>query len=140
MSEPANSSRVVWRVGGALTALVVVVAGAMLFWFDPSEFHFYPVCFFHRTTGLLCPGCGGLRALHQLLHGHVAAAFRFNPMLVLSLPLAAGLALRYGWQKAWRQPGWSGPRSGWLWLLLAVWLAVGLLRNMPGALFAMLRP
>jgi len=41
----------------------------------------YPRCVFHAVTGLLCPGCGTTRALHQLLHGHVVAAFQLNPFL-----------------------------------------------------------
>ena len=40
-------------------------------------------------TGLHCPGCGSTRGLHALLHGDVAAAWRFNPAMVLVLPLAA---------------------------------------------------
>lgn len=139
MSESAISSRPARSVGVALTVFATVT-GVVLFCFDPSEFHFYPVCFFHRTTGLLCPGCGGLRALHQLLHGHLTAAFHFNPMLVLLLPVVAWLAARCGLQKARRQPALIGLRPIWLWLILAAVLVVSLLRNMPGAPFALLRP
>lgn len=140
MSGPAIASRPARSVGVALAVFAATVGGVVLFCFDPREFHFYPVCFFHRTTGLLCPGCGGLRALHQLLHGHLAAAFHFNPMLVLSLPLAFGLAVRYGLRKARNQPARIGLRPGWLWLILAVGLVVSLLRNVPGAPFALLGP
>src|SRR2546421_11472933 len=56
---------------------LALVGAAVLFWFEPTQHAFYPICAFHRTTGLLCPGCGSLRALHQLLHGQVAAAFHF---------------------------------------------------------------
>ncbi len=40
-------------------------------------------------TGFECPGCGSQRAIHSLLHLDIAAAFRFNALLVLSLPLVA---------------------------------------------------
>ncbi|HOC55116.1 MAG TPA: DUF2752 domain-containing protein [Verrucomicrobiota bacterium] len=139
MSESAFSSRPARSVGVALTVFAAVT-GAVLFCFDPREFHFYPVCFFHRTTGLLCPGCGGLRALHQLLHGHLAAAFHFNPMLVLSLPVVAWLAARCGLRKARKQPALIGLRPVWLWVILAAVLVVSLLRNVPGEPFALLRP
>src|SRR6059036_559562 len=76
-------------VVAAGTILLAVLAAGVLFCFDPSHYPFYPVCFFHKSTGLLCPGCGSLRAMHQLLHGHVAAAMHFNALLVLSLPIAA---------------------------------------------------
>ena len=123
-----------------MLALLAAVAGLVLFCFDPRQYHFYPVCFFHQTTGLLCPGCGALRALHQLLHGHLAAAFRFNPVLVVSLPSWPGSARGMRWQKARNQPASLGLRPVWLWLILAAVLVVSVLRNLPGAPFALLRP
>jgi hypothetical protein len=124
----------------ALGILLGAVASLVLFSFDPREYHFYPICFFHKTTGLLCPGCGALRATHQLLHGHLAAAFHFNPMLVASLPFSFWFGARFAVQKARNQPVSLGLRPGWLWLVLAAVLVVSVLRNLPGAPFALLRP
>jgi len=140
MSLPAVSAKVVRPPVLAVSALLGAVAGLVLFCFDPSQYHFYPVCFFHKTTGLLCPGCGALRALHQLLHGHLATAFRFNPVLIVSLPILAWFGARYGWQKARNEPASLGLRRLWLWLILAAVLVVSVLRNLPGAPFALLRP
>ncbi len=127
---------------GLLVSLGSLAAAAalVLFLFDPRRYHFYPVCFFHRTTGLLCPGCGGLRAVYQLLHGHLAMAFRFNPMLVASLPFLFGLAAQYALGRARNKPAPIGLRPLWWWLLLAAVLVVSVLRNLPGPSFAMLRP
>ena len=124
----------------ALSALFAAVASLVLFCFDPRQYHFYPVCFFHQTTGLLCPGCGALRALHQLLHGNLATAFRFNPVLIVSLPILAWLGARYGWRKGKNEPASLGLRPLWLWLALVAVLVVSVLRNLPGAPFDMLRP
>ena len=77
-----------------LLSLGVLSSVAVLFFFNPSQSSFYPVCLFHQTTGLLCPGCGSLRALHQLLHGNLAAAFHFNALLISSLPILAWLSIR----------------------------------------------
>jgi hypothetical protein len=123
-----------------LLALFAAVAGLVLFSFDPRLYHFYPVCFFYKTTGLLCPGCGALRAMHQLLHGHVATALRFNPVLIVSLPIVAWLGASYVWRKARNQPATLGLSPLWLWLILAAVLVVSVLRNLPGAPFDMLRP
>jgi hypothetical protein len=123
-----------------VSVLLAMAAGLVLFCFDPRQFHFYPICFFHQTTGLLCPGCGALRAGHQLLHGHLAEAFRFNPVLVVSLPLLSWLGARFALQKARHQPYSVGVRPVWLWLILAAVLVVSVLRNVPGVPFAMLRP
>jgi hypothetical protein len=85
---------------------------------------------FHRTTGLLCPGCGSLRALHQLLHGHLAAAFRFNGLLVISLPFVAWFLGRFTLSKIKHQRMPSVKPAG-LWAGLLILVVFGLLRNLP---------
>lgn len=67
----------------------VVIGAAILYRFDPTTVRFYPPCLFHALTGLQCPGCGTTRALHHLLHGDVAGAFRLNAMLFAVVPFAA---------------------------------------------------
>jgi len=96
-------------------ATLAVFGAAILFCFDPSGYSFFPICVFHQTTGLLCPGCGSLRALHQLLHGHLLIAFRFNPLLLLSLPVAGWYAARYLSSTLWSfraaEGAFKGPAS-----------------------------
>jgi hypothetical protein len=141
MLPSTTSSKAAHPAVLVLPILVLAAAAALvLFWFDPRQYHFYPICFFHQTTGLLCPGCGALRALHQLLHGHLAAAFRFNPMLVVSLPVCFWLGARYYRRKAANQPTALALRPLWLWLILTTVLVVSVVRNLPGPLFALLRP
>jgi hypothetical protein len=140
MSASAVPVKAARPVAVTVSVMLAAAAGLVLFCFDPRQYHFYPVCFFHRTTGLLCPGCGVLRAGHQLLHGHLAAAFHFNPMLVISLPVLAWLGARYGLRKARNQPASIGLSQSWLWLALAAVLVVSVLRNLPGTSFALLRP
>ena len=108
----------------------VFIAAVILYAFDPAHSGFYPTCLFYRTTGLLCPGCGSLRAGHQLLHGNLAAAFRFNALLILSLPAAATFALWRLFPRARTRP-FLGP--AWLWWGAIILLAFGVLRNLPGA-------
>ena len=140
MTSSATWSKFARPAALGVIALLAAVAALVLFCFDPRQYHFYPVCFFHKTTGLLCPGCGALRATHQLLHGHWAAAFHFNPMLIVSLPLLCWFGARFALQRARSQPLSLGLRPGVLWLILAAMLAVSVLRNLPGTAFAMLRP
>ena len=65
----------------------VLFAGATyVFLFEPGKTGFFPVCLFRLFTGLTCPGCGSTRAMHQLLHGHLQAAFMLNPLLIIALP------------------------------------------------------
>ncbi len=118
----------------------VTVGALVLFFFDPSRFHFYPVCVFHQATGLLCPGCGGLRAVHQLLHGHLYEAFRFNPLVFLGLIFLAGWLGGRAWQKPGPQSTRSSIRQVWYWIVpfLVLSLAFVVWRNVPGSFFATL--
>lgn len=64
------------------------IATALLFlWkFDPASTSLFPPCPLRWLTGWYCPGCGSLRALHQLLHGNIRSALAYNPFTVLALP------------------------------------------------------
>ncbi|MFN8354690.1 MAG: DUF2752 domain-containing protein [Spirosomataceae bacterium] len=44
-------------------------------------------CLFHEATGWYCPGCGGQRAFHFLLHGHAQEAAQYNLLIFIILPL-----------------------------------------------------
>ena len=69
------------------------LAAAVLFLFDPATARFYPPCLFKTFLGTQCPGCGSLRAAHQLLHGNVSQAWALNKSLLIALPLAALIGL-----------------------------------------------
>ncbi len=96
---------------------MAAVAAVILYRFDPVTAGFFPPCVFRALTGLLCPGCGTTRALHQLLHGEIAAAFALNPMLFAAAPFAAlaGASRRFathpvtGWAAVVATVGW------WVW-------------------------
>jgi hypothetical protein len=121
--------------------LMALAAGlVVLFRFNPGESGFYPFCFFHRATGLLCPGCGALRAMHQLLHGHLAAALRLNALFVLSLPLLVWCAACFV-RAAFRARPVSLPaHPAWYWSAFVVVVLFGILRNLPSAHLAWLAP
>jgi hypothetical protein len=113
--------------------LAAAAAGALaLYLFDPARHGFYPRCFFKMATSLDCPGCGGLRATHQLLHGNLAGAFALNPLFVMVIPILAfwgarSVAERVT-QKRWRRLI-STPAA--LWLGAAIVVAFGIVRNLP---------
>ncbi len=123
---------------GLVLAAVAAGAFGILFCFDPAHYGFYPHCLFFQTTGLLCPGCGSLRALHQLLHGHWLAALRFNALLVLALPFLIGLAAKWSWLAFHRRPIRIQVRPLWLWLFLGAIVIFGVGRNWPGSPLVML--
>jgi hypothetical protein len=127
--QPALSRwQIFWLTAGLLA---MIAAGVVLYLFDPETAGFYPVCALHKLTGLQCPGCGTLRALHQLAHGNIAGAWRFNPLLVALLPMGLWLALRetVRWTLGWRWPGIiTRPIIGWS--LVIVTVVFGIARNL----------
>ncbi len=138
-----RDSRTVQAVAvlGAVSVALVAVS-----WRDPHETGSLGLCPFHALTGMYCPGCGTLRALHDVLHGNVAEAFGHN---VLTVP---ALALLVAWA-AWTLVGarrrtlrvrgsvaTSGSRA-WVPLVLSgttlvVMVAFSVLRNLPGSALA----
>ena len=73
-----------WWIGAGIAAMLVVAA-VIYYVYDPATMPF-PRCPFLVLTGWECPGCGSQRAIHSLLHLDIAAAWRYNAMLVLSIP------------------------------------------------------
>ena len=79
-----------------VAAFLVATALFILFFIDPNVYPIFPRCPFLVATGLECPGCGSQRAVHQLLHLNIEAAFRHNPLIVLYLPyVLLGMYLEY---------------------------------------------
>jgi hypothetical protein len=116
---------------GHLPALLAALACAVvLFLYSPREHSFYPVCMFNRFTGLLCPGCGGLRAAHELLHGNVVAAFRHNPLFVASLPVLAAYLSRLAFRRRGAASA-SATSTRVVWCVVAAIVLFGILRNLP---------
>ncbi|MEU4834953.1 DUF2752 domain-containing protein [Streptosporangium sp. NPDC023615] len=83
-------------LGIAAAAAVAFVAAV-----DPNEPGHYPPCPFLVLTGLYCPGCGGLRAVHALAHGDPPAALGLNPLVVILIPVVVALWGRWT-LRVWR--------------------------------------
>jgi len=140
-AKPGQATKVGGRAFAPGAAVLGLAIGSVFYFFDPAQFGFYPACLFHKLTGLNCPGCGGLRALHQLLHGHLAAAFQLNPLLVLALPLALWFLARQIFDRgAGKLTLATFTRPPWPWILLGVVVLFGVMRNLPLPLFANLSP
>jgi hypothetical protein len=137
-SAPPKISRSNHRFAAAVIAFCMVGTLAVLFFFNPSTHHFYPVCLFHQLTGLNCPGCGMTRAMYALLHGDFLTALRDNAFLLLILAVAV---LRSLWLSL---NHWLGrPIGVWVpvtfvWPLLFIAVVFTILRNLPA--FAFLSP
>ncbi len=126
MPAPRSRGKLMpWVV--AIAALVAVMM--LLHFFPPGQVPIYPLCPLKQTTGLDCPGCGGLRAMHQLTNGNLIAAWQLNPFVFLFIPLVAYEAFVRGWLKQARLSVLERPR---LLVVMGLFLlAFTLVRNLP---------
>lgn len=112
-----------------------------LYYWDPASAGGLQLCPLHALTGYYCPGCGTLRGIHQLLHGNLATALAYNPVMVLAVPLAVYLLcseiVAVGWNKRLPKPD---PSPRLLWGLLCFLIAFGILRNIPCYPLTLLAP
>lgn len=89
--------RLLWAGGIAVAAIIL----ALYFAFDPGSELFAPKCPLLMATGLKCPGCGSQRMLHALLHGDIAAAWRYNALLFLLVPFLIALGVASARRRSW---------------------------------------
>jgi hypothetical protein len=129
------------RLGAATFVAAALTVLGFLYLFNPSTSTLYPTCPFLWFTGCYCPGCGSLRALHQLTRGHLVAALGLNPLTVLSGPF-----IGYFFISCTRLAAIGRPLKTWfvrpalIWALLGVILVYWILRNVPVYPFSLLAP
>jgi hypothetical protein len=121
-----------------LTVATLAAATVALHVRDPHVTHSWGVCPLYATTGIYCPGCGGLRGVNDLTNGQVGQAASSNLLLVLALPFAAVFFAR------WAYGAWTGrevraipalPRPVIV-TLIAVALVFTVVRNLTGSWLA----
>lgn len=122
--------------------VAVAAAGAGLIWyFNPSNVSFLPVCPLFKFTGFACPGCGMTRGFHALFHGDVLTALDYNaliPLFVLLFGAIFGSLLLV----VIRGKGLSMKlvRPTMLWGILGLLIVFGVVRNLPYYPFSFLYP
>src|SRR5260370_7222602 len=68
-------------------AYASLAGAAILYWFPPEQYDFYPQCPIFRYLHVYCPGCGATRALAALLHLRIAEALHYNSLVVMLAPV-----------------------------------------------------
>ena len=120
------------RLTAGAGATVMAAGSAAVFYFDPSQHQFFPVCPLYAMTGLACPGCGLTRGFHSLFNGDLISAVDFNALIpvwavILSYVLVSLtlLAIRGKGLPMWP----TNPRFMSAFFIALV--AFGVLRNIP---------
>jgi hypothetical protein len=120
----------------ALSAAVALTAVGVLAVVDPNEPGHYPLCPFHALTGLDCPGCGAMRAMHDLATGHVGAALDQNLLAVAFVPFIVGAWGAWLWRSWHGRPERPAVYPRWLPpVVLVATLVWWVVRNVPGVPF-----
>ena len=109
--------------------------------YNPATSTLFPPCPVHFLTGWYCPGCGSLRAIHQLLQGNLRAAWAMNPLSMLLFPfLVYGLAREAtSYLRGQPSPQFAVP-GAWIRALCALIVLFGIVRNLPFHPFDLLAP
>ena len=131
--------------GGRWFAALVSAAGAvgtiLLRIFDPATSGVFPPCPVRYLTGWYCPGCGSLRAIHQLLHGNLQAGWAMNPLAVVLLPfLLYGLVSHLLLEIRGRGLPQTFLPAVWIRALCVVIILFGVARNLPLHPLSLLAP
>jgi len=136
-----KAGRLIVLVGAPAVALITAF---LIYSHNPNlESRYYLPCFFHKLTGLYCPGCGNTRALYAILHldfsGMVKNNALFPFLAALLIWLAAGeyLKLLFGKRILW-VPRKISPVVIAVMVLAVV--AFTILRNLPIFPFSFLAP
>lgn len=118
------------------TTAAALGAAGVLASVDPNQPGHYPTCPFLAVTGLYCPGCGSLRAVHALTGGDVVTAWERNPLAVVLLPVVLVAWVAWGLRLAGRD-AWHPTLvpARWVYALLVAVLGYWVLRNVPGWTF-----
>lgn len=100
----------------------------------------FPSCPLRVWTGWLCPGCGTLRAMHALLHGHLGAAMHDNVLATVSV-----FVMGFAWLRDRVRPAetpWMATvtNAGFSAAGIGLALAFGALRNIPMTPFSWFTP
>ncbi|MBQ1087745.1 DUF2752 domain-containing protein [Streptomyces sp. B93] len=111
----------------AATAAAFAYVGAV----DPNEPGHYPACPLLQYTGVFCPGCGGLRSAHAVVHGDFAAALQANAVAVVGYAVLAVVWTVWVVHAARGRPMRVELRSGHLWALGTLLLVFTVVRNLP---------
>lgn len=130
-------------LGPASTTAVVATGGALVASRNPTTDSIFPPCPLYAFTGIYCPGCGSTRATHALLNGDLIAAFDFNPLMVIAIPVLAFAFVRW-WASAFGQSSARplelrlAPQA--IWALFAVVVVFGVARNLPWSVLSWMAP
>lgn len=141
LSIPTSGrSRLTRWACAAGTAAVTLAGLGFVAAVDPnSSTSPYPTCLLKSLTGLDCPGCGGTRAMHSLLHGDLAGAADHNVIVFLVAPVMAYMLVAYALSQFDVHLPIPRLRPWMSWIVILGLIGFSVVRNIPVSPFTYLR-
>ncbi|MGL4943772.1 MAG: DUF2752 domain-containing protein [Thermoguttaceae bacterium] len=137
MAKKRSTAGIILTVILLLTGITI---GLCLYFEHPAKYTWLPSCPFRVCTGLLCSGCGTLRAIHYILNGQLDIAFRCQPLLFFLSPILVLLAGKVCYENL-RNTTVTLPYELQIYCLILIAICLFfLLRNIPLDCFECLRP
>jgi hypothetical protein len=129
------------RVLAAVGVSAFGVGSFFVWYYNPSNVNFFPVCPLYSLTGMACPGCGLTRGFHALFHGDILTALDYNALLPFYL-FIFGYFFVSMFLVAIKGRGLSFQifRPKLIWSFFAVSLVFAVARNLPVYPFSVLYP
>ena len=90
-------------------------------------FNIYIECPFNKITGLYCPRCGITRMFYSILQLDFYQAFRYNPLLFISLPIFMFFVIDAIFTK--KRALYLRLSNKLLYLIICIFIVYGVLRN-----------
>lgn len=119
------------RVKALCGALFVVIASLILLFVNPLEQLAWLRCPVNLTTGLYCPGCGSLRAIHALLNGDLLSALSYNLLTVAVLPVLLVVGIQSLLRALQGRSSTIQVRPLVAWSVFGIVIVFTILRNLP---------
>lgn len=112
-----------------ILTLLVIIVSFILYLIIGEHFSLYIDCPIKKLTGLYCPGCGITRMFFSILQLDFYQAFRYNPLVFISLPFFIFFYLQSLFTK--KEPLYNKvPTKVWI-ALIIIFIIYGILRNVP---------
>lgn len=97
MEKQRSLEKQLYRAGLWLLPGVAVTVPLLWIWLEGRDLSL-SFCPFWLFLGMYCPGCGGTRAVHALLHGRILMSLWYHPLVFYCVVLY--LAFMLSWTAA----------------------------------------
>ena len=132
MSEETSLYAIGWCLIGMFLFYVIMTKFLTGFTLKPTL-----PCLIHTLTGGYCPGCGGTRAVIQLLHGHFQRSFVYHPIVLYTAVIGGWFMVSQTIERLSKGKIRIGMkyRGIYLWIAMGIVIVNCIVKNV--ALFAM---